>query len=75
MESESTEWAPDFPSLVLGMLIGIFLTILGFKIVEHKTSQTMTVETPTVEKTEKQPFVFEFYELLMADETFPADER
>ena len=29
-EAESTEWTPDIPSVMLGVLVGIFLAIMGF---------------------------------------------
>ena len=64
-EAYSTEWSPDIPSLVLGVLIGFFVAIIGFNLVEYRADQAMLVEVPAViEEVVKKPFVFEFYEIL-----------
>ena len=64
-EAYSTDWSPDIPSLILGVLIGFFVAIMGFKLAEYRADQAVHVETPVViEEVAKKPFVFEFYEVL-----------
>ena len=71
-EAESTEWALDFPSVILGVLIGIFVAIMGFKVGEYRVEQAALVETPAVlEEVEEKSFVFDFYEALKVYEVLP----
>jgi hypothetical protein len=64
-EGNNTDWTPDIPSLVLGVLIGFFVAIIGFNLVEYRAEQAMLVEVPVViEEVVKNPFVFEFYDEL-----------
>jgi len=74
-KTESTDWAPDISSVIMGILIGSFVTILGFKMAEFRASQSVPIETPVVENTEEKPFVFEFYDALKVYEVLPLDER
>ena len=71
-EAYSTDWTPDIPSLVLGVLIGFFVAIIGFNLVEYRAGQAVLVEVPAViEEVVKKPFVFEFYEALKIYEVLP----
>ena len=71
-EAYSTDWTPDIPSLVLGVLIGFFVAIIGFNLVEYRADQAMLVEAPAVlEEVEEKSFVFEFYEALKSYEVLP----
>ncbi|HIF76097.1 MAG TPA: hypothetical protein EYQ33_13830 [Gammaproteobacteria bacterium] len=45
-EAHDTDWTPDIPSLVLGVLIGFFVAIMGFKLVEYTAGQAVLVEVP-----------------------------
>ena len=70
-EAYSTEWSPDIPSLILGVLIGFFVAIMGFNLAEYRADQAMLVEVPAVEEIEDKSFVFEFYEALKSYEVLP----
>ena len=70
-EAHDTDWTPDIPSLVLGVLIGFFVAIMGFKLVEYRAGQAVLVEVPAVEEIEDKSFVFEFYEALKVYEVLP----
>ena len=71
-EAHDTDWTPDIPSLVLGVLIGFFVAIIGFNLVEYRAGQAMLVEAPAVlEEVEEKSFVFEFYEALKVYEVLP----
>ncbi len=43
-EAHDTDWTPDTPSLVLGVLIGFFVAIIGFNLVEYTAGQAVLVE-------------------------------
>ena len=47
-EAYNTDWTPDIPSLVLGVLIGFFVAIIGFNLVEYRVGQAVLVEVPVV---------------------------
>ena len=71
-EAYSTDWAPDIPSLVLGVLIGFFVAIIGFNLAEYRAGQAVLVEVPAViEEVVKKPFVFEFYDELKSYVVLP----
>ena len=70
-EAHDTDWTPDIPSLVLGVLIGFFVAIIGFNLVEYRAGQAMLVEVPVVEETEDKSFVFEFYDELKSYVVLP----
>ena len=62
---EATEWSPGIPSLMMGVIVGIFVAIIGFKLAEYRAEQAVVVETPVVEEeVEEKSFMFEFYEVL-----------
>ena len=62
---EATEWSPDFPSLMMGILVGVFVAIIGFKVAEYRAEQAVLVKAPAVEEeVEEKSFVFEFYQVL-----------
>jgi len=64
-DAYNTNWTPDIPSVMFGVLIGFFVAIMGFKLAEYRADQAVLVETPVViEEVAKKPFVFEFYEVL-----------
>jgi len=70
-ETRNAEWTPDIPSVILGILVGIFVTIISFKIAEYYKGQAALIETPVKERTEDRPFVFEFYDALKNYEVPP----
>ena len=70
-EPEATEWTPDIPSLMMGVIIGAFVVIVGFKVVEYREAQAAAIEAPMVEMVEEKPFVLDFYEALKAYEVLP----
>ena len=57
--------------LFLGVLIGFFVAIIGFNLVEYRAGQAVLVEVPAVEEIEDKSFVFEFYEALKSYEVLP----
>ena len=72
--SEATEWSADIPSLMMGILVGVFVAIIGFKVAEYRAEQAAFVEAPAVEeKVEEKSFVFDFYEALKVYEVLPKD--
>ena len=68
---EAAEWSPDTPSLMMGVIVGIFVAIIGFKVAEYRAEQAVLVEVPAVEGTEDKPLVLEFYEALKDYEVLP----
>jgi hypothetical protein len=72
-EAHDTDWTPDIPSLVLGVLIGFFVAIIGFNLVEYRAEQAVFVEVPAVEEIEDKSFVFEFYDELKSYVVLPRD--
>ena len=71
-EAESTEWTPDMPSVILGVLVGTFIAILWFKVAEYRADQAVLIEAPVVlEEVEEKSFVLEFYEALKSYEVLP----
>ena len=68
---EATEWSPDIPSLMMGVIVGIFVAIIGFKLAEYRGGQAVLVEAPAVEETEDKSFVFEFYDELKSYVVLP----
>ncbi|MQG89127.1 MAG: hypothetical protein FI699_09740 [SAR202 cluster bacterium] len=71
LETRTVEWTPEIPSVILGILVGIFVTIISFKIVEYYKGQAALIETPVKERFEDKPFVFEFYDALKNYEVPP----
>ena len=69
-EPEATEWNPDIPSLLMGFVIGAFVVIVGFKVVDYKVTQG-AIEAPAVETVEEKPFKLDFYEALKSYEVLP----
>ena len=68
---DALEWTPDIPSVMLGVMAGIFVAIIGFK---YRAEQAVLVEAPAVEEeVEEKSFVFEFYEALKVYEVLPRD--
>jgi len=65
------EWQPDIPSVMMGVLVGIFVAIMGFKVAEYRATQTASIETPLVEQIEDEPLVLDFYEALKVYEVLP----
>ena len=68
---EAAEWSPDTPSLMMGVIVGIFVAIIGFKVAEYRAEQAVLVEAPAVEETEDTPLVLEFYKALKDYEVLP----
>ena len=69
---EVSEWTPDIPSVMLGVIAGGFVAIIGFKVAEYRAEQAVLVEAPAVEEeVEEKSVVFEFYEALKVYEVLP----
>ena len=69
-----SEWSPDIPSLMMGVIVGVFVAIIGFKVAEYRAEQATFAEAPAVEKeVEEKSFVFEFYEALKVYEVLPRE--
>lgn len=71
VEEDNAEWAPDIPSIILGIIFGLFLAVISTKIISYKAEQVELIKTPVVEATEEQPFVYEFYDVLKNYEVLP----
>ena len=69
--SEATEWSPDIPSVMMGVIVGVFMAIVGFKVVEYRAEQAVLVEAPVVEETKDTPLVLDFYKALKDYEVLP----
>ena len=68
----STAWTPDVPSIIFGVLIGVFVAFIGLKAAEYRADQAVFVEVPVaVEAVVKKPFVFEFYDELKSYVVLP----
>ena len=72
-EPEAVEWTPDIPSLMMGVIIGAFVVIVGFKVVEYREAQAAAIEVPVVETVEEKPFKLDFYKALKVYEVLPRD--
>ena len=48
-EAYSTAWTPDVPSIIFGVLIGVFVAFIGLKAAEYRADQAVFVEVPAVE--------------------------
>ena len=71
-EAYSTAWTPDVPSIIFGVLIGVFVAFIGLKAAEYRADQAVLVEVPVaVEEVVKKPFVFEFYDELKSYVVLP----
>ena len=70
-EPVASDWTLDVPSLVMGVIVGIFVAIIGFKVAENRIDQAAAIEAPVVETVEEKPFKLEFYEALKAYEVLP----
>ena len=71
-EANSTAWTPDVPSIIFGVLIGVFVAFIGLKAAEYRADQAVIVEAPAVvEEVVKKPFVFEFYDELKSYVVLP----
>ena len=67
-----TAWTPDVPSVIFGVLIGVFVAFIGSKAAEYRADQAVFVEVPAaVEAVVKKPFVFEFYDELKSYVVLP----
>ena len=70
-EPVASEWALDVPSLLMGVIVGIFVAIIGFKVAENRIEQAVVIEVPAAEVVEEKPFKFDFYEALRIYEVLP----
>jgi hypothetical protein len=60
------------PSIIFGVLIGVFVAFIGLKAAEYRTDQAVFAEVPAaVEEVVKKPFVFEFYDELKSYVVLP----
>ncbi len=62
-EDHNINWSPDITSLALGLIVGIFVTIVGFRVADSKSEQRAPIDSPIVEEVEA-PLILEFYETL-----------
>ena len=62
-EDHNINWSPDITSLALGLIVGIFVAIVGFRVADLKSDQKAPLESPIVEEAEA-PLALEFYEAL-----------
>ena len=70
--ANSTAWTPDVPSIIFGVLIGVFVAFTGLKAAEYRADQAVFVEAPAaVEEVVRKPFVFEFYDELKSYVVLP----
>ena len=70
-EPEVTEWTPDIPSLMMGFVVGTFVVMVGFKVVEYREAQAAAIEAPVAETVEERSFKLDFYEALKVYEVLP----
>ena len=70
-QDPSAEWVLDIPSVLMGILVGIFVAIIGFKVSEYRAAQTTLIEAPIVEGIESTPIQLDFYEALKTYEVSP----
>ena len=70
-EPVAAEWTLDVPSLLMGVIVGIFLAIIGYKVAENRIDQAVVIEVPAVEVVEDKPFKLDFYEALKVYEVLP----
>ena len=57
--------------LIFGVLVGIFVAIIGFKVSEYRATQTTLIETPIVEEVGDTPLKLDFYRALKEYEVLP----
>ena len=69
-EPVASEWTLDVPSLLMGVIVGIFVAIIGFKVAENRIDQAVVIE---VEVVEGKPFKFDFYDALKVYEVLPRE--
>ena len=70
-EPVASEWTLDVPSLVMGVIVGIFVAIIGFKVAENRIDRAVFIEVPAIEAVEDKPFKLDFYEALKVYEVLP----
>ena len=51
-EPVASEWTLDVPSLLMGVVVGIFVAIIGFKVAENRIEQAVVIEVPAAEVVE-----------------------
>jgi len=72
LEAHDTDWSPDIPSLIFGVLVGFFVAFIGLKAADYRAEQAVFVEVPVViEEVVKKPFVFDFYDELKSYVVLP----
>ena len=72
LEAHGTDWSPDIPSLIFGVLVGFFVAFIGLKAADYRAEQAVFVEVPVViEEVVKKPFVFDFYDELKSYVVLP----
>ena len=74
-EPVASEWTLDVPSLVMGVIVGIFVAIIGFKVAENRIDQAAAIEAPVVEMVDETPFKLDFYDALKAYEVLPSRSK
>ena len=70
-EPVASDWTLDVPSLVMGVIVGIFVAIIGFKVAENRIDQAVVIEVPAVAAVEDKPFKLDFYDALKVYEVLP----
>ena len=72
---DAVDWSPDIPSVMMGVVVGVFVAIMGFKVVEYREAQSDAIVAPVVERAEDTPLKLEFYEALKVYEVLPRDKE
>lgn len=62
-EDHNINWSPDITSLALGLIVSIFITIVGFRVADSKSEQRAPIDSQIVEEAEA-PLILKFYEAL-----------
>jgi hypothetical protein len=66
------QWSPDFPSVLVGIFLGVFLCLVGLRVTGVQFLQASQIEPVEVdEDIENKSIEFEFYEELKIYEVSP----
>ncbi|MDB3993946.1 hypothetical protein N9478_10720 [Gammaproteobacteria bacterium] len=58
---------------MMGFVVGAFVVMMAFKVVEYREAQSAAIEAPVVETVEEKPFKLDFYEALKVYEVLPRE--
>ena len=70
-QAPGAEWSPDLPSLVFGILIGLFVAVVSLKVAEYRSAQAALIPELLTEEANIEPFKLDFYEALKVYEVLP----